>query len=165
MAKKILGGKGAEMDLSIGKLKGHNGASSVGSDVGLVALVGPGTEFEGSLKAAAGDVCLNSVFKGKVTSEGTITVDDAGDVAAELLGRNINISGKLKGNAKASEKLEIKAHGVVLGNITTPVLVIEPGGFFEGQCHMPIPNGDKFEAKSEQDHANNGVPVHEVVGL
>jgi cytoskeletal protein CcmA (bactofilin family) len=151
------------MELSIGRLKGHNGASSGGSETGLVALVGPGTEFEGSLKAAAGDVCLNSVFKGKVTSEGTVTVDNDGDVAAELLARNINIAGKLKGNAKASEKLEIKARGVVLGNITTPVLVIEPGGFFEGQCHMPIPNGEQTAAKEEQNH--DQIPVREIRGL
>jgi len=151
------------MELSIGKFKGHNPAS--GGEPGLVALVGPGTEFEGSLKAAAGDVCLNAVFKGKVISEGTVTVDDSGDVAAELLARNINISGRLKGNAKASEKLEIKARGVVLGNITTPVLVIEPGGFFEGQCHMPVPNGEHYEVKVKEESANNGVQVHEVVGL
>ncbi len=151
------------MDLSIGKLKGHNGASSGGSDVGLVALVGPGTEFEGSLKASSGDVCLNSVFKGKVTSDGTVTVDDAGDVAADLLARIISISGKLKGNAKASERLEIRAHGVVLGNITAPVLVIEPGGFFEGQCHMPIPNGEQNGVKEEP--IRDQVAIHEVVGL
>jgi cytoskeletal protein CcmA (bactofilin family) len=151
------------MDLSIGKLKGHSTASYNGGESGLVALVGPGTEFEGSLKAGSGDVCLNSVFKGKVTSEGTVTVDDAGDVAAELLARMINISGKLKGNAKASEKLEIKAHGVVLGNITTPVLVIEPGGFFEGQCHMPIPNGEQAGAKEEHNH--DQLSVRETVGL
>jgi cytoskeletal protein CcmA (bactofilin family) len=151
------------MELSMGKFKGHSPAS--GGEPGLVALVGPGTEFEGSLKAGSGDVCLNAIFKGKVISEGTVTVDDAGDVSAELLARHINISGKLKGNAKASEKLEIKARGVVVGNITTPVLVIEPGGFFEGQCHMPVPNGDQFEAKTKEEHANNGVPVHEVVGL
>jgi len=151
------------MDLSIGKFKGHNPAS--GGEPGLVALLGPGTEFEGSLKAAAGDVCLNAVFKGKVISDGTVTVDESGDVAAELLARIISISGKLKGNAKASEKLEIKAHGVVLGNITTPVLVIEPGGFFEGQCHMPVANGDRYEAKVKEEHVNNGVAVHEVVGL
>jgi cytoskeletal protein CcmA (bactofilin family) len=149
------------MDLSIGKFKGHNPAS--GGEPGLVALIGPGTEFEGTLKAAAGDVCLNSVFKGKVISEGTVTVDDAGDVAAELLARTINISGRLKGNAKATEKLEIKARGVVLGNITTPVLVIEPGGFFEGQCHMPIPNGERNGAKEEP--IRDQVGVHEVVGL
>lgn len=140
------------MDLGIGKLK-ERGLSPFGAaDSGLVALVGPGTEFEGSLKAASGHVCLNSTFKGKATSDGTITIDEGGDVAAELTGRIINISGKLKGTAKASERLEIRARGVVLGDISTPVLVVEPGGYFEGQCHMPIPNGEQTGVKVETPH-------------
>jgi cytoskeletal protein CcmA (bactofilin family) len=28
---------------------------------------------------------------------------------------------------------------VVLGSIHTPCLLVDPGGFFDGQCHMPTP--------------------------
>jgi len=137
------------MDLGIGKLKERGLAPFASADSGLVALVGGGTEFEGSLKAGSGHVCLNSTFKGKATSEGTITIDESGDVAADISAHIINIGGKLKGTAKASERLEIRARGVVLGDISTPVLVVEPGGYFEGQCHMPIPNGEQAAAKAE----------------
>jgi cytoskeletal protein CcmA (bactofilin family) len=131
------------MDLNIGKPKG-----SASGDSSTVALVGPGTEFEGTLKAGAGQVCLNASFKGTAASEGTIFIDENGDVAAELTAKVISISGKLKGTAKASEKLEIKARGVVLGDISTPVLVVEPGGYFDGQCHMPTPTAEKSVAKA-----------------
>jgi cytoskeletal protein CcmA (bactofilin family) len=129
------------MDLAIGKNKG-SGSGGVG-DVSTVALVGPGTEFEGTLKAGAGQVCLNAAFKGTAASEGTILIEENGDVAAELTAKVISISGKLKGTAKASEKLEIRARGVVVGDISTPVLVVEPGGFFDGQCHMPTATAEK----------------------
>jgi cytoskeletal protein CcmA (bactofilin family) len=32
---------------------------------------------------------------------------------------------------------------VVVGDISTPVLVVEPGGFFDGQCHMPTATAEK----------------------
>jgi cytoskeletal protein CcmA (bactofilin family) len=136
------------MDLSIGKNKGSPSSYSGVSDSATVALVGPGTEFEGTLKAGGGQVCLNASFKGTAASEGTILIDENGDVAAEITAKVISISGKLKGTAKASEKLEIRARGVVLGDISTPVLVVEPGGYFDGQCHMPTPGGDKIAAKA-----------------
>lgn len=136
------------MDLSIGKNKGSLNSYAGASDSATVALVGPGTEFEGTLKAGAGQVCLNASFKGTAASEGSILIDENGDVAAELTAKVISISGKLKGTAKASEKLEIRAHGVVLGDISTPVLVVEPGGYFDGQCHMPTPGAEKTAAKA-----------------
>jgi cytoskeletal protein CcmA (bactofilin family) len=35
---------------------------------------------------------------------------------------------------------------VVLGDIYTPKLIIEPGGYFDGQCHMPLPEPEKHPA-------------------
>ena len=128
------------MDLSIGKNKGSSNNSYAAPDSSTVALVGPGTEFEGTLRAGSGQVCLNASFKGTAASDGTILIDKNGDVAAEITARVISISGKLKGTAKATEKLEIRSRGVVLGDISTPVLVVEPGGYFDGQCHMPMPS-------------------------
>jgi cytoskeletal protein CcmA (bactofilin family) len=133
------------MDLSIGKLR--QPATSGDSHTNLVALIGQGTEFEGKLRAGTGQVCLDSTFKGTATSDGTITIDDNGDVSAELSAKIISISGKLKGTAKASERLEIRSRGVVLGDISTPVLVVEPGGFFDGHCHMPIPEAGREQSK------------------
>lgn len=123
------------MDLKV-KLPHHD--SALGDESGVAAFLGPGAEFEGDLRAGPGEVRLNSTFRGTAVSEGRITVGEQGDVAADLTARVLTIAGRLKGNANASERLEIKAHGVVIGDITTPVLVVEPGGNFDGQCHMPV---------------------------
>lgn len=134
------------MELSIGRARGQAPGSS-GDAVAFMS--GPGTEFEGNLKAATGTVYLNAGFKGKAISDGTISLGDCADVEAEISARAINILGKLKGSAKAIERLEIKANGVVLGDISTPILVVEAGGYLDGQCHMPIPGPDKAPAKRE----------------
>ncbi len=133
------------MDISLGK---HRSATNNGENASqMVALIGPGTEFEGTLRAGAGQVCLDAAFKGKATSDGTIVIDEHGDVSAELTAKVISISGTLKGTAKASERLEIRARGVMLGDISTPVLVVEPGGCFDGQCRMPIPDAEREQNK------------------
>jgi len=81
---------------------------------------------------------LNSHFKGEIYSEGTVVIHDQGEVEGEIRSKMVSITGKLKGTVHASERLEIKENGVVV-DIYTPCLVIDPGGFFDGTCHMPTP--------------------------
>lgn len=137
------------MDINLGK---HRTSSNGESQGNMVALLGSGTEFEGTLRAGPGQVCLDSTFKGNATSDGTIVIDEHGDVAAELTAKVISIAGKLKGTANASERLEIRSRGVVLGDISTPVLVVEPGGYFDGHCHMPVPDVESGQIKPTTPH-------------
>jgi cytoskeletal protein CcmA (bactofilin family) len=136
------------MSLSVGKYKVGSVLDEPGESQ-ETALLGPGSDFEGTLKASSGRVTLNSRFKGTATSEGTIVIGSEGEITAEISARKVSVSGQLKGSVKASETLEIKARGVVLGDITTPVLIVEPGGYFEGQCHMPIPEAEDAKAEAE----------------
>jgi cytoskeletal protein CcmA (bactofilin family) len=110
-------------------------------------LFEPGVELEGRLKVASGMVRLNSQFKGEISSEGTILIAERGEVEANIQAKIVSIAGKVKGNVNASERLEIKEHGVLLGDIHTPVLIVEPGGYFEGQCQMPAPQSEKPSAQ------------------
>ncbi len=112
-------------------------------DDDVIGLIEPGVEVEGKMKFTSGMVRLNAHFKGEVSCEGTVVVADQGEVEAEINARSVSIAGKVKGSVHASERLEIKEHGVVLGDIFTPCLVIDPGGYFDGQCHMPAPDPQK----------------------
>lgn len=103
----------------------------------LTASLEPGIELEGKMKSSAGTVRINAHFKGEIASEGTIVIAEQGEVEASIQAKIISIAGKVKGNVTAAERLEIKEHGVLLGDIHTPVLTIEPGGYFEGECQMP----------------------------
>jgi cytoskeletal protein CcmA (bactofilin family) len=104
-----------------------------------VGWLEPGVEVEGKMTVAAGLIRVNSHFKGQIQSQGMVVVHDQGEVEGEIHTRLISITGKVKGNIHAVERLEIKEHGVVNGDIDTPCLVVEPGGFFDGQCRMPAP--------------------------
>jgi len=124
------------MPFGFGKSKRRQLADLSGDWVGWLD---PGVEVEGKMKVASGLIRVNSQFKGEIRCEGTVVVHDQGEVDGEIHSRAISVTGKIKGSVHASERLEIKEHGVVLGAIYTPCLLIDPGGFFDGQCHMPTP--------------------------
>jgi cytoskeletal protein CcmA (bactofilin family) len=108
-------------------------------DQELVGLLEPGVEFEGKMIVSSGMVRLNTHLKGEIRSEGALILADRSEVEGEIHSRLVSVAGKVKGAIHASERVEIKAHGVVLGDIYTASLIVEPGGYFHGQCHMPTP--------------------------
>jgi cytoskeletal protein CcmA (bactofilin family) len=48
----------------------------------------------------------------------------------------IVIHGTVTGDVVASTRLEIRAPGKIIGDITTPSLVINEGAMLEGRCSM-----------------------------
>ena len=104
-----------------------------------VGWLEPGVEIDGKIKVTAGLIRVNAHVNGEITCEGTVVVHDEGEVHGDIHTRKISVTGKIKGAIHASECLEIKEHGVVFGDIYTPCLIVDPGGFFDGQCHMPKP--------------------------
>lgn len=107
-------------------------------DQELVGLLEPGIEFEGKMTVPSGMVRINTHLKGEIDCAGIVILADQGEVEGEIRARFVSVAGKIKGSVHASEKMEIKANGIVLGNIHTASLVIEPGGYFDGHCQMPI---------------------------
>lgn len=116
----------------------------------------PHVEFEGRLKISnpEGLFRLNCLVKGEIVSEGKVVVAEQADVEANIRTRLVTVYGKVKGSIHASERIEVMEHGIVLGDIHTPCLVIDPGGYFDGQCHMPFPESEK--------HTTQGVDSKEM---
>ena len=105
----------------------------------------------------------DSLLEGKVTSEGIFRLD--GKVEGEIyhrgtlmIGETAVIKGKVevnamilngmfKGDVTAKERVEIHASGKLYGTILTPILVIQDGGIFEGNCKMGAKsdNGNDLE--------------------
>jgi cytoskeletal protein CcmA (bactofilin family) len=118
-------------------------------DQELVGLLEPGLEFEGIMTASSGMVRLNTHFKGEIHCGGAVIIAEQGEMEGEIHSKFVSVAGKVKGTVHATEKIEIKAKGVVLGDIYTTSLVLEAGGYFNGQCHMPdpVPVSDPVEAE------------------
>jgi cytoskeletal protein CcmA (bactofilin family) len=107
------------------------------------------------------DVFLNrdSAFEGKMTFEGVFRLD--GKVVGEIfdsgtlilgetaivrgtLGVNaLILDGRVEGEVNAKERVEIHSKGKIYGTIVAPILVIQDGGIFEGDCKMISKSDDE----------------------
>lgn len=101
----------------------------------IKAFLGPGSQFEGKLLFDE-IVRLDGAFRGEITSRDTLIVGDTADIQAEIVVGSLILSGRFKGNIKASGKVELRSPARVEGNIETPTLAIEEGVVFNGNLVM-----------------------------
>ncbi|MBL7176465.1 MAG: polymer-forming cytoskeletal protein [Desulfobacteraceae bacterium] len=99
------------------------------------AFLGKDTEFEGKL-SFKGAVRIDGHFTGEIFTEGTLIVGELAVIGSNIHVSHIIISGEIRGNIIADNRIEIHAPGKVFGNIQAPTVVIEEGVIFEGNCRM-----------------------------
>lgn len=91
--------------------------------------------LEGTLELA-GTFRLEAQVKGTIISSQTLMLGEGARVEGQIEGNHVVISGRFDGVIFAKGRVEIQPKGIVTGEIHTPCLVIEPGGIFDGHCHM-----------------------------
>jgi len=99
------------------------------------AFLGRETEFEGKL-SFTGAVRIDGRFTGEILTEGTLIIGETAVVECDIHAAQIVISGEVCGNIVAENKIEIHAPGKVFGNLQTPIVIIDEGVVFEGNCQM-----------------------------
>jgi len=99
------------------------------------AILGVGSKIVGKL-SFEGPVQLNGEVEGEIYASSGLTVGPNAVVNAKVTGSDICIRGTLNGDICASGRLMLEKPARVSGNITAPILVIEEGVFFEGNCKM-----------------------------
>jgi cytoskeletal protein CcmA (bactofilin family) len=100
-------------------------------------VIGPTATFVGELKCDGG-VRIDGVFEGHLETMGNVIIGETAKVLADITGRNISISGAVKGNIVASGRLEILSTGLVWGDIQVASFLIDEGGVFSGRSEMPV---------------------------
>ncbi len=94
-----------------------------------------GVRLEGTLELA-GTFRLDGQLRGNIISQHSLILGDGARAEGQIEGNHVVISGRFDGVIFAKGRVEIQAKGMVTGEIHTPCLVIEPGGIFDGRCHM-----------------------------
>ncbi len=99
------------------------------------AFLGKDTSFEGKL-SFSGAVRVDGHFKGEIFTEGTLIVGESAVLESDIHVSHIIISGEIRGNITADSRIEIHTPGKVFGNIEGPIVVLDEGVVFEGNCRM-----------------------------
>jgi cytoskeletal protein CcmA (bactofilin family) len=104
-------------------------------------------EIKGTIKFGEA-LRIDGKFEGElITDNGELTVGKTGNVKANVKVRSAVIEGRVNGNIKASDKVELKQKAQLIGDLQAKTLVIEEGVVFVGQCNVN-PEGTKIESQS-----------------
>jgi cytoskeletal protein CcmA (bactofilin family) len=101
----------------------------------ITAYLGKDTEFDGRM-SFTGTVRIDGRFSGEIYTEGTLIVAELAVIEADIQASQIIISGEVRGNLSVKGRIEIHSPGKVFGNIQAPILVMDEGAVFEGNCQM-----------------------------
>ncbi len=96
-------------------------------------FLGKGSQFKG-IVTFEGTIRIDGRLEGEIHTKGTLVVGEhaiiEGDVSADV----VISGGRITGNIIAKEKVQLLSTGVVLGTIKAPLLSVEEGVRFMGNC-------------------------------
>lgn len=99
------------------------------------SYVAPGSHIEGSITGDA-EVLVDGSLAGSVELKGLFVLGRRGRIEADVVARSVQVSGHVKGDVRASEKIEVLSSGSVEGDLTAPLVSIAEGGICNGRIEM-----------------------------
>ena len=102
---------------------------------GGTTLIGAGTTLKGDLTSNS-DLRIDGTVIGNIHSSAKVVIGANGVVEGDISGNQANIIGKVTGNIKAKDLLQLRGDSIVTGNLYAEKLQVEPSATFNGQCHM-----------------------------
>ena len=113
---------------------------------GGMATIGKNLLVKGQIGGSE-DLYIDGEVEGSVElKEHSITVGPNGRVNANLYAKDIVVLGKVKGNIRVTDRLEIRKTGSLVGDIITTRVVIEDGAYFKGSIDIQKPGAARTEA-------------------
>lgn len=110
------------------------GVAAQGTRAGPTVL-GSEAAMRGDLKSK-GDIVIAGAIEGEVSSDAKVIIAQGGSVTGRITASEVVIEGRLVGDSAALKSLSILSSAEVRGDVTTPVIMIEPGATFIGRCSM-----------------------------
>ena len=96
-----------------------------------ITVIALNSDFKGDLNIKGG-LRVEGIINGLVNAD-SVTVGQSATVKGEITAKKIIVEGKVEGNLKAKEIIEIKSTGKVLGEIFTNKISILEGGVVNGK--------------------------------
>ena len=104
-----------------------------------VATIGKSLFIKGDITGAE-SLLIEGKVDGTISLPGNrVTIGRHGAVAANIQAREIVIHGKVHGNLDASDRVEIRAEGSLVGDITAARISVEDGAFVKGGIDLRKP--------------------------
>lgn len=99
----------------------------------MIAWIGKAVRVEGKVISAE-DLTIDGDVEGSIElGAHSLTIGQDATIKADLLAKTVTISGSVKGNVKAVEKVDLRATASVDGDITAPRFVMADGATVMGK--------------------------------
>ena len=97
-----------------------------------VAHIGKSVLVKGELSGSE-DLYLDGEVEGSIQlKDHSLIVGPHGRVRANIQARDVVVHGKVDGNIRGTERVELKKSAVLVGDISTQRIIVEDGAFFKG---------------------------------
>ena len=102
-------------------------------------LISAGTTVKGDISSNS-DLRIDGTITGNINSTSKIIVGATGVVEGDITGNQADVVGKVSGNIRTKDLLQLRGDCVINGNLFAGKLQVEPTAKFNGQCHMGVNN-------------------------
>jgi cytoskeletal protein CcmA (bactofilin family) len=99
-------------------------------------------DFQGKLTFSE-PLMIKGRFSGEIQSTNNLYIGKDAVVKAQIEADLVSLKGKVKGNVKAHERVELFSSASVDGDISAPNMVMESGCRINGMCRMQTDGADK----------------------
>ena len=131
-------------------------ASAGAAATGEQATIGKSLIVKGELTGSE-SLYIDGKVEGAINLPGNrVTVGRNGQVAANIVAREVVVLGKVRGNCQASDRVDIRSEGSLTGDVIAARISIEDGAFFKGGIDIRKPGA--MESKGG-DASKGGVSV------
>lgn len=98
--------------------------------------LGKSFKFKGDIVGSE-DIYIDGEVEGTIVLPNqVVTVGPNGQVSADIQARELLVQGKVKGNAKAQDRIEVARSGSVLGDLSMARISIQDGAFIQGRIDI-----------------------------
>lgn len=109
------------------------------------AYLDQGSKVSGKL-SFEGPARIDGQIDGEINAKDSLVIGESAVVTAQIKAVSIVVAGKISGDITAGQRIEIRPSAKVIGNLSSPVLVVHEGAVFEGHCAMQ-PEGTREDRK------------------
>ena len=104
-------------------------------DEGNITLLAKGVDLRGEIKVE-GTVRIDGRLDGDVYTKGEVIVGEEGVVKGAIIAGSLISSGRIKANVTATERVQLLKTAILIGEVHSPIMVMEEGAKFQGVSDM-----------------------------
>ena len=99
-------------------------------------IIGSSVTIEGDITGSDALQVHGTVRGGKIQVKDALLVAPTGRIEADVESAGVDIAGVVQGNITATEKVELKSGGKLVGDVKAPRILIADGASFKGNINM-----------------------------